>query len=66
MQSNMRCGKLIVRDGWVICPVCSKGKLLKIRPDTAARHLPCKCKLCGQESLVNIDAPEPASQETSA
>ena len=66
MQSNMRCGKLIIRDGWVICPVCRKGKLLKLRPDTAARNLPCKCKRCGQESLVNIDAPEPASQETSA
>lgn len=66
MQSNMRCGKLVVRDGWVICPVCRKGKLLKVRPDTTAQNLPCKCKRCGQESLVNIDAPEPASQETSA
>ena len=65
MQSNMRCGKLVIRDGWVICPVCRKGKLLKLRPDTTAQNLPCKCKRCGQESLVNIDAPEPASQETS-
>lgn len=66
MQSNMCCGKLVIRDGWVICPVCRKGKLLKLRPDTTAQNLPCKCKRCGQESLVNIDAPEPASQETSA
>ena len=66
MQSNMRCGKLVIRDGWVSCPVCRKGKLLKLRPDTTAQNLPCKCKRCGQESLVNIDAPEPASQETSA
>ena len=66
MQSNMRCGKLVIKDGWVICPVCRKGKLLKLRPDTTAQNLPCKCKRCGQESLVNIDAPEPASQETSA
>ena len=66
MQSNMRCGKLVIRDGWVICPVCRKGKLLKLRPDTTAQNLPCKCKRCGQESLVNIDAPEPASKETSA
>ena len=66
MQTDARCGKLIVRDGWVICPVCRKGKLLKLRPDTTTRNLPCKCKRCGQESLVNIDAPEPASKETSA
>ena len=66
MQSNMRCGKIIVRDGWVICPVCRKGKLLKLLPDTAVRNLPVKCKRCGQETVVNIDAPEPESTETSA
>ena len=66
MQNTARCAKLHTRDGWVLCPVCGKGKLLKIRPDTAARNLPCKCKLCGRETLVNIDAPEPASCETSA
>ncbi len=66
MQPNQSPCKLVVKDGWVICPVCRKGKLLKLRPDTTAQNLPCKCKRCGQESLVNIDAPEPASQETSA
>ena len=62
----MRCGKIIVRDGWVICPVCRKGKLLKLLPDTAVRNLPVKCKRCGQEIIANIDAPEPESTETSA
>lgn len=61
-----KCGKLIVKDGWVICPVCSKGKILKINPNTTAHNLPRKCKRCGQETLVNIDAPEPASTQTSA
>ena len=46
--------KIMVKDGWVICPVCKKGKLLKIRTDTTAQNLPCKCKLCGQETIVNI------------
>ena len=63
---NAECGKLSVKDGWAICPVCGKGKLLKILPTTTVRSLPCKCKRCGQETLVNIDAPEPASCETSA
>ena len=66
LQSEARCGKLIVKDGWAICPVCRKGKLLKLRADTIARNLPCKCKRCGQETVVNIEAPEPASTETSA
>lgn len=66
LQNTAQCGKLITRDGWIICPVCRKGKLLKVLPDTTAHNLPRKCKRCGQETIVNIDAPEPASVETSA
>lgn len=66
MQSRPDAVKLLVKDGWVICPVCGKGKLLKTLPDTAVHHLPLKCKRCGQETIVNIAAPEPASTETSA
>lgn len=58
--------KLVIKDGWAMCPVCGKGKLLKLLPESSVRHLPCKCKRCGQETQVNIDAPEPASNETSA
>lgn len=47
--------KIVIKDGWAICPVCGKGKLLKLGPDTAVHRLPCKCKRCGQVSQVNID-----------
>lgn len=47
-------------------PGVPTGKLLKVRADTTARNLPRKCKRCGQETLVNIEAPEPASKVTSA
>lgn len=57
---------MTVKDGWVICPVCGKGKILKVRPESIVRKLDCKCKLCSQISEVNINAPEPVSQETSA
>lgn len=66
MSNRPECGTIGTRGGWVICPTCRKGKLLKILPDTAVRNLPCKCKLCGTETIVNIKAPEPASKETSA
>ncbi len=66
MQNEKSCGKLSVKDGWLICPVCGKGKLQKILPSTTAKNLPRKCKRCGQETLVNIEAPEPASKVTSA
>lgn len=38
-----------------MCPWCHKGKLAKLRPDTEIRNLPCKCKRCGQETIVNIE-----------
>lgn len=66
MQVAEKRDKLTVKDGWVICPVCGKGKILKTRPDTFVINLPRKCKRCGFETLVNIEAPEPASKETSA
>ena len=63
----MGCGKMIVKnDGWVLCPVCGKGKLLLVGPKTVVRHLERKCKRCGQVSELNIEAPEPESAETSA
>ncbi|WP_298030259.1 cysteine-rich KTR domain-containing protein [uncultured Dysosmobacter sp.] len=66
MQSGKQPVKLVIKNGWVLCPVCGKGKILKVNPDTTAHHLPRLCKRCGQETIVNIEAPEPASKETSA
>ena len=66
MRMDIESGKLVIKDGWVMCPVCGKGKILKINPDTTVHNLPRPCKRCGQVSIVNIEAPEPASTETSA
>lgn len=66
MQSIQKPAKLAVKNGWVICPVCGKGKILKINPDTTIHRLPRVCKICRQETIVNIEAPEPASKVTSA
>lgn len=59
-------GTLIVQDGWIVCPVCKRGKLLKLLPTTIIRDLPVKCKRCGQISKLNTAVPEPESRETSA
>lgn len=61
LQSPESYGKLIIKDGWVLCPVCGKGKLQKLLPDTTAYHLPRKCKICGHETILNIEAPAPVS-----
>ena len=49
-----------------ICPVCGRPTQYRVRPDSQARNWPIWCKHCRQESIVNIEVPEPASKETSA
>lgn len=66
MRTVNESAKMTIKDGWVMCPVCGKGKILKVNPDTTVHNLPRPCKRCGQISIVNIEAPEPASTETSA
>lgn len=48
-------GKLDIKSGWVICPKCGKGKVLKLSENTKAENLVVFCKVCGDESIVNID-----------
>jgi len=55
LQEAKNCGKLIVKNGWLLCPRCGRGKVLKLNPGTRAADLTVFCKVCGQESIVNID-----------
>ena len=66
MQQVFQSDRIVSKDGWAICPVCHKGKLIKLLPTTTVHDLPCKCKRCGHITKLNIDAPEPESKETSA
>ena len=56
MQKDCRCATITVRDGWIICPVCGKGRTLRILPTTYARDAIVFCKRCGSESIINIQA----------
>lgn len=47
-------GKLRVKDNWVFCPVCRRGKVLKPRPGTRAENLAVYCRVCKTESVVDI------------
>lgn len=40
---------------WVMCPVCRKGKLLKLNGETQAKALALYCRKCKHESLVDIE-----------
>ena len=56
VQTAPQCGKLIVKDGWVTCPVCKRNRrLLRVEPETQARDLPVYCRDCKREIVLNID-----------
>ena len=54
MQTAAGCGKLIVKDGWLICPGCRK-RLLRVEQDTAAQNLIVFCRNCKRSVTVDID-----------
>lgn len=55
LQSKRNDVKLVTKDGWLMCPRCGRGKVLRLDPGTRAKDLPVYCKYCRMESIVNID-----------
>lgn len=53
METNR--GKLIVKDGWIVCPVCKRKTNQHIGSDTKAQNLELWCRTCKAIHLVNID-----------
>lgn len=55
LKNGSSCGTLVIKDGWVVCPVCHRNKrLLRIAPDTEAHALPVYCRDCKTEIVLNI------------
>ena len=54
LKESRECGKLIVRDGWLICPCCHK-RVLRVEPNTAAQNLIVYCRNCKRTVTVDID-----------
>lgn len=48
------CGKITVAREKALCPICRRGVVAYLLPDTTATNLPVKCKRCGAELVVNI------------
>lgn len=48
------CGKITATREKALCPICRKGVVAYLLPDTTATNLPVKCKRCGAELIVNI------------
>lgn len=48
------CDRIKSNNGWLMCPACGRGKVLRILPTTTASDLVVHCKVCKKESVVNI------------
>ena len=55
MQVEENRGKLVVKDGYVVCPICRRKTNQFVRPDTVAQNLQLWCRTCKAKLLVNID-----------
>lgn len=54
MQPNQSSCKLVVKDGWITCPVCRNKRLLRIEEETEAHDLPVYCRDCKTEIILDI------------
>ncbi len=44
-----------MKGGWLLCPACGRQKVLQVRPDTSAKNLIVYCRMCREESMVDIE-----------
>jgi len=54
LTAEKGCNKINTNKRWIMCPICGRGKVLCILPTTRVSNLPVYCKLCRNESIVNI------------
>lgn len=56
MQGPEKWDKLVVKNGWVTCPLCRRNhRLLRVTPETEAAGLPVYCRTCRSELILNIE-----------
>ena len=54
MQKKIESGKLVTKDGWVICPRCNMMKLLRLPPDGKVKAF-VYCRHCKKERDLDIE-----------
>lgn len=56
LQSQNECGKILVKDGYIVCPVCRRPTSQRILPDTRAKNLRVWCRKCKHVTVVDIES----------
>ena len=54
MQNAGKSCTLIVRNGWIVCPICGNKRLFRLDAETEARNLPVYCRDCKHEIILDI------------
>lgn len=54
LQETVQCGKISIKDGYVVCPTCRRKTSQAVRPDTVATHLQLWCRHCKTVHIVDI------------
>lgn len=54
MNKSNKCDRLVVKNGWVMCPGCQQMKLLRLPADGKVKAF-VYCRHCRSEIFLNID-----------
>lgn len=46
--------KSMLKENWILCPICNNKTRLKIREDTVLENFPLFCPKCKQEIMIDV------------
>lgn len=46
--------KSMLKEKWILCPICNNKTRLKIRENTVLENFPLFCPKCKQETMIDV------------
>lgn len=46
--------KSMLKENWILCPICNNKTRLKIRENTVLENFPLFCPKCKQETMIDV------------
>ena len=44
----------MLKENWILCPICNNKTRLKIRENTVLENFPLFCPKCKQETMIDV------------